>query len=299
MNIPGSEASNCYNQPDYQYSESDLPKPITQLSILPEVSENFSPSSINIANAIGVLDLINTYSSLKNEYTKSPTIERKVALLETSMAINQKINTASLEISSVASELDCEEERTSQIANYLKSRGEERENKLLISSIILGAAGSVAAEILSNQSSGNASTVVGIGTSIAEAGLGFMMLFNKQKTNFYHLRNTPAEIWIGPKVSKTLPPSIWYYLNDENPELKKISLRKQLVENWTHLGQIESNKNTTLGTDAIYFGKGGTYTSDQLKNRADMYDQIESYVTLMKQDLKQLSIEFVKLSQNP
>ena len=44
----------------------------------------------------------------------------------------------------------------------------------------------------------------------------------------------------------------------------------------------------------MYFGKGGLYTSEQLKNRADMMDQVEAFITLMKQDLKELAIEIEK-----
>jgi len=48
---------------------------------------------------------------------------------------------------------------------------------------------------------------------------------------------------------------------------------------------------------ALYFGEGGRYTAEQLKNRAAMLDQVEASITLMKQDLKVLSIEFEKYSE--
>ena len=47
----------------------------------------------------------------------------------------------------------------------------------------------------------------------------------------------------------------------------------------------------------MYFGNGGQYGADELDNRADMLDQTESYVTLMKQDLKTLMAEIAKLDK--
>ncbi|MCC5917712.1 MAG: hypothetical protein JJU02_10360 [Cryomorphaceae bacterium] len=49
---------------------------------------------------------------------------------------------------------------------------------------------------------------------------------------------------------------------------------------------------------ALFFGEGGKYTADQLTNRANMHDQIEAQINLMKQDLKLLALELEKVN-NP
>lgn len=280
--------SSCFTQSDYNYSSLKLPKPIYSLKIDTILSNHFSIASLNVANSIGILDRLNKLIETKYKLQNNSSIELKIELLENIQFIQHKINTNSLEISSVTSELDCEEERASQISNFMKNKADEREKRLIIGSIIVGSVGSITAEILSNQTSDNSSTYVAIGTSVAEAVLGVLMLVNNKKITFLHTRNTPAEIWNGPEVSKTLPPSIWYYLNYKNPSDNKPSLREQLIHNWTNFGQIDSNNKTIK---PIYFGDGGKYNADELQNRADMYDQIEAFISLMKQDLKQLSIE--------
>lgn len=291
------ENSSCYHQSDYAYTADNLPRPIHTLHLDTALTSNYSATSLNIANALGLLDDLNKYALLSDEFKINPSTDLKIEILEIIQSVNHTINTSSLEISSVTSELDCEEERASQISGFLKGKSDTREKKLVIGSIVTGAAGSVAAELLS----GNASTYVAIGTSLAEASLGLLMLFNNPKTFFYHFRNTPAEIWYGPVVSKTLPPSIWYYLNYKNTSGSERTLREQLIHNWTAFGQIDTVEKDDRNIP-IYFGTGGKYSAEQLQNRADMYDQIEAYISLMKQELSRLSNEFgsnVKRNNTP
>ena len=290
--------SNCYNQADYHYTFDELPKLLEMQIIDSNLSQNFSFEALNIANAFNFLNLLIEFNNLKYNHLQNPTIENNLKLIELKLAITQKINIASLEISSVTSELDCEEERATQVANFLKGKVEKREKNLVIGSIIVGAVGAITTEGLNNSSSaGKSGSYVAIGTAITEAILGVLMLANKKKIEFVHERNTPGEIWTGPLTSKTLSPSIWYYLNYKDSENRKTSLRNLLTEHWETYGQVEKKtKNKIKDTDEIYFGLGGKYTFEQLENRADMYDQIESYINLMKQDLKTLSVEFEKFS---
>lgn len=286
----------CYNKSDYNYTVEKIPKNLLPEELDPVLNKNFSFDALNVANAIGVMEPLKKYILLKTKYAQDSSIENRINILENRQKIIQKINTSSLEISSVTSELDCEEERAEQLANFMKEQIDEREKNLVIGSIILGAAGAITAEVLNNNpSAGKSGSYVAIGSAIAEATLGVLMLTNKQRIYFSHERNTIGEIMDNVTVSKTLPPSIWYYLNYKNDTDKKQSLQKILVENWETFGQIGKKKKQENNTQQIYFGRGGKYTSEELKNRANMLDQIKSYIKLMKQDLETLSVEFEKL----
>ncbi|WP_160070124.1 hypothetical protein [Sphingobacterium bovisgrunnientis] len=131
-----------------------------------------------------------------------------------------------------------------------------------------------------------ASNAVGISTGIAEAGLGLTMLFNKRKIEFLHDRNILRDIWEGPTVSSLIPSFIWYYLNHEDQS--NHSLRKEIIDKWSQFGQIDKN---SAPNSLLYFGNGGEYSADELDNRADMYDQLESQIHLLKQKLMTLAIE--------
>jgi hypothetical protein len=81
------------------------------------LTNRFTNQSLNTANAIGSLEIPSKSIKLSNNYT-APTTYKRICLIELLQKIVQRINTASLEVSSIASELDCEEERANQFAYF-------------------------------------------------------------------------------------------------------------------------------------------------------------------------------------
>lgn len=269
-----------------------MPKPLHELQLDTMLSKSFSFQALNTAQALGMLDMLAQYAKLKAEFKAQPRIELKIAMLEKSAQLHQKIQQASLEVASLASELDCEEERADQIAAYLRDKENEFESRLTASAIIVGALGAVSSGILiTSGKQGNQVEYIGIGTGLIEAVLGAIILKNTKKAHFYHPRNVLSDIWYGPAVSNFFPPSVWYYLNYENPQTNTPSIRKQIVELWVKYGQLAYKKQKDLDRfHKLLFGKGGIYTADELTSRANMFDQLESQINLMKQDLKHLSL---------
>ncbi|MFD1770550.1 hypothetical protein [Sphingobacterium suaedae] len=286
-------ASTCNQQNVYTYTEKDIPTPLHQLSLDRELTSRLQYKSLHMANAIGILPDLVRYIHLKKKLD-STNLEQRVSVLELRQRIDNKINVASLEVSAIASEMDCEEERTSQIANYLKGNENDLESKLTVAAIVVGASGAIATGgVIKNETASNS---VGIATGITEATLGLLMLFNNRKIDFYHKRNALREVWEGKSVSSNFPTSVWYYLNYADPATGEKSIRHTIIDKWKNFGQIAENDDGSGDGDThIYFGDGGKYSTEELVNRADMYDQLESHITLMKQDLKALSLELEKL----
>ncbi|HRP88937.1 MAG TPA: hypothetical protein PKX92_02750 [Edaphocola sp.] len=293
--LPSANAltqSNCFNKTDYSYTLKDLPNKLISSKVDPLLSSKFSFEALNVANAIGIIQPLKEYILSKEKYKINPSVENRLDILEQRVTIVEKINASSLEISSVTSELDCEKKRVDQIANYLKAKADRRETNLVIGSTIVGAVGAIMTEGLNNSpNTGQSGSYVAVGSAMVETTLGILMLIDRKSVLFLHERNTIGEIWNNVPVSKTLPPSIWYYLNYEDSLDKKHSLRELLVEHWEVFGQVKKREEMDNGTTEIYFGKGGKYSSDELKTRAEMFGQIEVYIRLMKQDLEILSTE--------
>ncbi|MCS6974669.1 MAG: hypothetical protein NZM13_09305 [Cyclobacteriaceae bacterium] len=234
---------------------------------------------------------------MKNRTTAT---EDRLEVLELKQKIIQKIHIASLEVSAVAGEMDCEEERADQIATYLKSKEDNTETRLTVAAIVIGAIGSITAgTLLANGSDNNTPEFIGIGTGLAEAILGVLILRHKQTIQFEHPRNALKDIWEAPANSEIFPPAIWYYLTSKNPLTGEPSLREQIVNKWLGFGQIaEAKENKRESIYSLFFGNGGKYTADQLTNRANMYDQVEAQINLMNQDLQLLAAEIEQLSGN-
>lgn len=295
-NIPSQylKQNSCYQENRFPYSSSVYPKPLHELELDSVLINLFSVASLNIANGIGILDLLSDYIRHQSEYKDNPTTESRLKALELFQKIDYQINLSSLEISAIASELDCEEERISQLADYMKEKEGEIEKRLTVAAIVVGASGAILAGV---QTSDNGDKIVGVTAGVAEATLGTFILLNKKKIDFYHKRNALGEIWKGLETSEIFPPSVWYYLCYYNPTLSEDkSVRYQIIQRWMGFEQIENaKKKKRRELLNLYFGVGGRYTTEQLYNRANMYDQLESYIKLMKQELTILSIELNKI----
>jgi len=295
------EKSSCNQQRASSYANLAVPEPIHKVDIDTALMEIFSFQSLNIAHAVGVLDILHDYAKSLKLSKQYPTIENRLMTIEISQNINRKINISSLEISSVASELDCEEERAEQIGSYLQAKEDGLSTKLTVAAIVAGAAGAISTGlILSQGNKGNSAEYTGIATGVTEVILGMLILMNKKEIEFYHPRNALREFWEGGMSSTIFPPSVWYYLNYQNPsEPETPSLRQKILKQWINFGQIaDADIMEKEKLKKLYFGNGGKYTAEQLINRANMHDQIEAHINLMKQDLKQLAIELEKIKEH-
>ena len=133
--------SNCNQRNVYNYTEADLPTPLHLQQLSEALQHKLSYNSLNMANAIGLIPTLEKYIQLKAQPKQDA--EYRLSILELKQDMDHKINMSSLEISAISSEMDCEEERTSQIANYLSGRADNRESKLTIAAIVVGAAGAI------------------------------------------------------------------------------------------------------------------------------------------------------------
>lgn len=291
--------SNCNQQSIIDYSTSEIPEALHKVDIDSTLLSCFSFKSLNVAHAIGLLDMLQAYIKILKQKQNNASLEQRVRLLELQQKIYQKINISSLEIAAVASEMDCEEERADQVATFLKNKEDQTETTLTASAIVVGALGAIASGILlTKENTSDAPELIGIGAGLAEATFASFILLKKPRVHYSHRRNALREIWLAPKTSQIFPPSIWYYLCYENPDKNEKSLRQQIVDRWTDFGQIaevkEKNKKEIYN---LFFGDGGKYTAEQLANRANMHDQIEAYISLMMQDLKNLVLELEKINK--
>jgi len=293
------QKSSCNQENSYKYTKADIPRPLYQITIDSAIASHFNYKDLNIANAIGVLDLLTDYVKEKALISKDSSLQNQIDMIHIGQELNHRIDLASLEISSVSAELDCEEERIDQIAGYLSEKEKKKETNLTVGSIILGSLSAITTGVLvAKKDESNFSDYMGVGVGVADATFGILMLTSNRKITLEHKRNVLREIWFGSDTSTVYPPSIWYYLNTANPAKNEISLRQQLINNWMNFGQVKDirgRKKNKAPNIEIYFGEGGKYTIDELENRANMYDQIESMIKLMKQDLRNLSLSIGKL----
>lgn len=255
------------------------------------LNSRFSPNALRTANASGLVPLLRR---LCEENDPS----RRVKLRQ---EISERLAVVALEVSSTAAELDCEEERADQIADYLLGLSSARKTNLTLWSIIIGALGTVITNVIALRgASQKVYRTLGIFFGLAVALVSLAALRSDRVTvEFYHRRNALAELRDQPARREVFPASVWNYLNWPDSRCGgPQSLRERLLERWERsggLGAKAPDERQRLVT--LLFGHGGTYRAGELAIRGTLFDQLESYVNLMKHDVQQLAREFAKVSR--
>lgn len=277
------ESSSCNQWQPSTGAVGVAPGPYDPASVSPRVAAHFSPNSLRMAHAIHVLPLLDHYMAHLAVPAAERSLEERVELLELRRTIAYHCDLASLEISAVASELDCEEEKISQLAEHLNGLEQKATDRLNVAAIAVGATGALFTGIhFTDEDRDTRVDWLGIAFGAAEAGLGVAMLLTGKKAGIRHPRNALRAIHEGKDPDGIFPASVWFCLTNPIPgQQEDKTYRKQLMDRWQE-GEGQD------GDLALFLGNGGTYTSDQLHGRASMYDQLESTIKLVKQDLLQL-----------
>ncbi|MCT2561304.1 hypothetical protein [Chryseobacterium herbae] len=279
-----------YCKAPFQYNYSNRVPSYNSDSILAankELQEMFSDQSILILNALDNLDEVHKIIDLK----KDSSIAAQVKVLQLKSKINSKITIALTELDAVAAEFDCEGERVAQIGNYVDNLNDSRNNKMILYSIVTGAAASIAGGIVSD---GGWSNAIDISGGVVGAGFGLATLNPKgKKVEFIHQRNLLRDIWREKLESPNFPPFIWYmYTEKKFSNKEKHSIISSMKERWLH---YQFDDSTTEADQSVIFSDGGFYRADDLHNRAAMLNQMQSATRTINQNINYLLLDLDKL----
>jgi len=239
-----------------------------------------------------------------NRYGLAPALHQLVAAPPGSLAglqarqrVSEQLASLTLAVSSTAAELDCEEERADQVADYLLDQAASHIRTYTLLSILLGAIGTVVTGVLSLlEVRKTIYRPVGIAFGLAGATLGLLTLRAPDTQRpFAHRRNALADVGQRAGQPRTLPPVVWAYLNAPAGD-GMLSPRQVLLHRWQTTGELgaksPADRQRLL---TLLFGRGGTYEASELRIRANFYDQLESSVALQKQELYQLQARVAAL----
>lgn len=252
-----------------------------------KLKQYFSDQSILILNALESIDEAEKIIELK----KDSTLQSQLRVVQLKTKINSKISIALTELDAVAAEFDCEGERVAQMANYVDNINSNRNNKLILFSIITGAVTSVAGGVIKDNGVENA---VNIGGGLLGAGLG-LATFNPKgkKVEFIHERNLLRDIWDQKLQSRNFPPFIWYmYTEKKFTGNRQHSIIQNMKQRWIQY-QFDSNENDA--NQSVNFGNGGLYRSSDLHNRASMLNQMQSATRTINQNINYLLLDLDKV----
>lgn len=281
---------NSYCQPPESYDyEYNLPSKNSD-SILyanRDLKPYFKDQSILILNALNSLDEAKSIVELKKE--SNPNSQLQILTLKSQ--IDGKVNIALTELSSVTAEFDCEGERVEQMARYVDNLNQSRNNKLIIASIVTGAVSSVVGGIASGNSWKDGSQIAG---GVLGAGFGLATLSPRgRKTEFYHHRNILRDIWTENLKDKNFPPFIWYMYTEKkfSPVAGK-SMLENIKNRWL---QYQFDDKKEVADQSVIFSDGGKYYSEELHNRVQMLNQMQSITRTINQSINYLLLDLDRM----
>jgi hypothetical protein len=294
VSTPSTTVGHCDPPLSYRYDPAFIPKEDVEASLTPALLARYSRRNLVSANAVGILPALQKLVTLQDVERQGSDVNRELAILRQQQLILTRIVLAGSTISSLAAELDCEGERADQMASRLASLDDIRTQRLNVLSITVGALSGIATTVGESRRIQN---IAGVGGGLLGAGLGLLTLRQSGHTqDFQHPRNLLTDVWNGNSASSIWPPSVWYMLT--RPVFSnsgKTSIANNTRERWKKQGHFEDlDAPGNVKLTALLFGSGGTYSSEQLKLRADMLNELQSSVRLLNQELKGLLLAILE-----
>lgn len=245
---------------------------------------SLSAHAWDMAEIIGLDDLLGQLFAL-DAVAHRESERMMVRRLQLRQQIADRISLASLEVLSFSAEVSCEETRTDHLADGLTEIRNNREEIGLLVAIVGDALIGIGAGALGLAAKSIAVEIVDIIGGAIAAGFGTAAIFAGGESDFRHPRNLLREVWEGPERSGLFPATVWRYLNWE-PKDGTGSIRQRLIALWRQEGEYdETNSNAERQRLALFLGDGGTYTIEDLRDRAAMLHSLRADVNLMSQDL--------------
>ena len=191
------------------------------------------------------------------------------------------VDLTSLEVSAIASGLDCEEEKSVQLADYLDRQIRNQERKLTVAAIITGAVVStgIGIAVLSGmEGTDPILQSIGLTAGLAEVYMGLKVLSLRRKIIVEHPINIIQMVIEEDNSKGIFSPAVWFYLNAPTPGMER-SLREKLLIRWEAYGRYSDED------FSIFLGDKGEYTANMLEARSGLLEQLSSQVFIMKQDI--------------
>jgi hypothetical protein len=191
------------------------------------------------------------------------------------------IQLAQSEVAATIAILDCEQERTELLAAHLQDEQDERTSTLGLLAIIVGAAGAATTGGLALAGLDTAANLTAILFGTASGGIGMASLYSSDSHELRHESNPLKEAWNRAEESQLLPHVVWAYLNEPEIGGGPLTRREKLIEEWNHSEWLGKSPEDQAHRRELFFGTGGMYTLDELRDRSQIFDVLKDEVSLI------------------
>jgi len=245
----------------------------------------YSSTAIHIADVTELLPLLNRMARLEMAQAGQVDVEQVRRKLIT------RLQLATLEVSGLVAEIECEVQRADEVQDRLKDIQTTRVAFRTTLGVIFGGLANVlSGGIGMATGAGDAGNIASVSGGALEILFGTSANFTKVRQDFSHPHNHLAPVWGNSPPFEFFSPRVWRFLTEPGSrELGGHSLRDVMLQTWQEEGKLgESGSLREKERKELLFGVGGIYDSEQLHVRETMLHQLESSIQLMHQELETL-----------
>lgn len=223
-----------------------------------------------------------------------------VEMLAVRQDLGMRLISLETQLAAVIFEAECTGELIEAMAFELEDRGDQRELRLAIASLVVGASAATAAGVwglTDGDSPGPA--VLGLAGGVGSAALGAAAFVKRsQRMRFTHQHNLLAPVLHGRDDAELFPVFVFRLLVLPGPE-GALSPRDRLLRRWGELIDEVVSSSDRAEVSTLLYGAGGTYDQDLIALRERMYDALESELNAQARDLELLDRFLVRALEQP
>lgn len=193
------------------------------------------------------------------------------------------------QLAAVIFEAECTGELIEAMAFELEDRGDQRELRFAIASLVVGAAAATAAGVWDLAQEGSKGpAVLGLSGGVGSATLGALAFVEQlPRMTFRHDHNLLSPVVRGRDDHELFPAFVFRLLTLPGPDGAP-SPRERLLRRWAELTDEVVPAQRRAEVTRMLYGGGGVYDQELMKLRERMYDALESELNAQARDLELL-----------
>jgi len=250
----------------------------------------FSAQSLEVARVMNAVPLLTELTALERAGET-----HTLAFMELRQSLSDRLLLTLFEVSSLTAELVCERDRADQVADRMDEVDALLVKRLTLASIVIGGVAAVVSGGIGlaggSDVANNAATLAG---GVVASLFGGAALFAASQQDFSHERNLLGELWHAPPQASVFSPTIWRFFQKHRTDGTR-TIREEVLQAWRQQGRLgEPGSSGEEERSALVFGKGGRYTSTDLRARASMLETLEAHVQLLSEELEVFLREIIQ-----
>ncbi|MDB4976436.1 MAG: hypothetical protein JWN48_4777 [Myxococcaceae bacterium] len=212
-----------------------------------------------------------------------------IEMLVTRQDLGMRLISLETQLDAVIFEAECTGELIEAMSFELEDRSDQRELRLALGSLVVGALSAAAAgvwDLTAGNSKGPAA--LGLSGGLASAALGGAAFVKRSpQMRFMHERNLLQAVVRGSDEAELFPRFVYRLLTlpaaDGGP-----SPRDRLLSHWKAMIERVVEPSERAAAETLLYGSGGIYSQDLMALRERLYDVLESELNAQARDLELL-----------